>query len=203
MARALVYHSDSAGGIALVAAIVAAGYVSPLSTHPLRTPLNSGAAIAYAPLPGGRDLFDLLTPAAGRHSHAVLGGALLQVGFSGLSIAFLRQALDADPANMTIRAALGEALVLTHNGRVTPVAKREFDRILESAPNDLIARFYLGYWLLQNGKPKPALVKWVGLMRTVGADSLWYERLWEAMPLAADQAGVSRLALQALCTAGM
>jgi hypothetical protein len=56
---------------------------------------------------------------------------------------------------------------------------------------------------LQNGKPKPALVKFVGLMRTVGSDPLWYERLWQIMPEAAQQVGVSRLALEALCVAGM
>jgi hypothetical protein len=193
----------AASATVLAAAVVAASHVSPLSTHRLRTPLNSGAAIAYASMPGGRDLFYLLTPASGQRSHAVAGGALLQIGLSALSIGFLRQALDADPSNMTIRAALGEALVLAHNGQVVPAAKHEFDEVLASAPNDLIARFYVGYWLLQNGKPKPALVKWVGLMRTVGADSLWYDKLWAAMPLAADQVGVSRLALQALCTAGM
>ena len=61
----------------------------------------------------------------------------------------------------------------------------------------------MAHWMLQNGKPKPALVKLVGLMRTVGNDPLWYKRLWQIMPEAAQQVGVSRRALEALCVAGM
>jgi hypothetical protein len=57
--------------------------------------------------------------------------------------------------------------------------------------------------LLQNGKAKPALVKWVGLMRTVGSDQMWNDRLWMVMPTAAQEVGINQLTLQALCTAGM
>jgi hypothetical protein len=41
------------------------------------------------------------------------------------------------------------------------------------------------------------------LMRTVGDDKVWYDRLWDVMPQAADQVGISKLALKALCTASM
>jgi hypothetical protein len=195
--------------LVLAGVVVAAGatavllHVSPLSTHRLKTPLNSGAAITYSALPGSKDVVGLLAGNAAPRRSAVVAGTLLQAGFSSLSAHVLREALSKDEANISLHAALGEALVLANGGRIVPEAKAEFDRVLAANPNDLVSRFYMAYWLLQNGKPKPALVKWVGLMRTVGADRLWYDRLWEAMPLAAEQVGVDRLALQALCTAGM
>ena len=193
----------NAGGAAALIAVGGVLGTSPLSTHSLRAPPNSTAEITYSPLPGAGDLLTLVARPSDRQSSTVVGGMLLQAGLSGLSIRFLRQAVVQDRRNLTLHAALGEALVLANGGKVVPAAKDEFDLILASDPNDLVARFYMAYWLLQNGKPKPALVKWVGLMRTVGADSLWYDKLWVAMPLAADQIGVDRLALQALCTAGM
>jgi cytochrome c-type biogenesis protein CcmH/NrfG len=128
---------------------------------------------------------------------------MLQLGLDGIGVSALRHAVADNPQNLQLHTALGEALVLARRGLVTPEAKDHFDTVLAANPNDLVARFYMGLWLLQNGKAKPALVKWVGLMRTVGNDPLWYDRLWDVMPLAAEQADVSPLALKALCVAGM
>jgi cytochrome c-type biogenesis protein CcmH/NrfG len=100
---------------------------------------------------------------------------------------------SSDVDNRMLHVALGEALTIANGGRISDRAKAEFDVALRADPNDLIARFYMAYCLLQNDKPKPALVKWVGLMRTVGADKIWYDRLWTAMPLAAEKVGVDRL----------
>jgi hypothetical protein len=178
-------------------------HVSPLTTHTLLVPLNSAATVAPIPLTGITALPMLLRSDAGQRRWAILGGSLLQLGLSGPGSSALMHAVAADPGNHTFRSALGEALVLANGGRITPEAKSQFDAVLAADPNDLIARFYIAHWLLQNGKPKPALVKWVGLMRTVGNDALWNERLWDVMPQAADQVGVSALALRALCVAGM
>lgn len=195
-----------AGSIAigLLATATAAWFeVTPLSPHTLQTEVNSGADIVYRPLPGARDLPALLKrPEDGRRQR-ILAGALMQAGLNGMAVEKLRRAVSAAPSEMALRAALGEALVLSHGGRVTPEAKEQFDLVLAKDPNDLVSRYYMAAWLLQNGKPKPALVKWVGLMRTVGKDGVWYDRLWDVMPDAAEQVGVDRIALKALCTAGM
>jgi cytochrome c-type biogenesis protein CcmH/NrfG len=188
---------------AIVTGSVSVVRVSPLTTHVLRAPLNSTATSAPTPLPGIASLPALLWSNAEPQRWAIMGGSLLQAGLSGFSVPSLTRAVAADSHDHTLRAALGEAVVLAHGGAVTNEAKLEFEAVLAADPNDLVARFYMAHWLLQNGKPKLALVKWVGLMRTVGNDPLWYDRLWDVMPRAAEQVGVSPLALQALCVAGM
>lgn len=178
-------------------------HLPPLTTHRLVVPLNSAATTAPVALPSLSGLPNLLSGANEGERWAIVGGALLQMGLSQLSIPAIERAIANDGGNRTLHVALGEALVLANGGRIIDRAKTEFDLALRADPNDLIARFYMGHWLLQNGKAKPALVKWVGLMRTVGSDQVWYDHLWAAMPVAAEQAGVSPLALQALCNAGM
>ena len=85
-----------------------------------------------------------------------------------------------------LHVALGEALTIANGGRISDRATAEFDVALRADPNDMIARFY-GLLAAPEWQAKPALVKWVGLMRTVGADKIWYDRLWAAMPLAAKR----------------
>jgi cytochrome c-type biogenesis protein CcmH/NrfG len=154
-------------------------------------------------LEGVSGLPRLLSKDGKRQRWAIIGGALLQVGFVKASIPALKRAVAADKANMTLHVALGEALALSNNGWITDSAKAQFDIAIRADPNDLIARFYMAHWLLQTGRAKLALVKWVGLMRTVGDDKIWYARLWDVMPQAADEVGVSRLALKLLCAASM
>jgi cytochrome c-type biogenesis protein CcmH/NrfG len=155
------------------------------------------------PLQGVFDLPKLMAAEDVSQRWAIVGGALLQSGLTRLSIPVLERAIESDPNNSVLHVALGEALTLADGGLISDRARAEFEFALRADPNDLVARFYMGHWLLQNGKPKPALVKWVGLMRTVGSDRTWYARLWTVMPIAAKEVGVTQLALQALCTAGM
>jgi cytochrome c-type biogenesis protein CcmH/NrfG len=155
------------------------------------------------PLEGLFDLPKLLAAEHASQPWAIMGGALLQLGFPRFSIPVLERAVTSDPNNSVLHVALGEALALADGGMISDRAKSEFEFALRDDPNDLIARFYMGQWLLQNGKAKPALVKWVGLMRTVGNDQTWNDRLWTVMPMAAQEVGISQLTLQALCTSGM
>ncbi|WP_425906208.1 tetratricopeptide repeat protein [Nitrobacter sp. TKz-YC02] len=154
------------------------------------------------PLEGLLDLPKLLAAEHASQPWAIMGGALLQLGLPRFSIPVLERAIRSDPDNSVLHVALGEALALA-DGMISDRAKSEFEFALRGDPNDLIARFYIGQWLLQNGKAKPALVKWVGLMRTVGNDQTWNDRLWTVMPRAAEEVGISQLTLQALCTSGM
>jgi predicted Zn-dependent protease len=191
-------------GIALsVTAIVVLTRSKPLTLHQLTEPLNSAVTATPVAIEGVSALPKLFTKETEGRRWAILGGALLEAGFVKASIPALERAVAADPDNRMLRIALGEALAMSNNGFITETAKAEFDVAIKADPNDLIARFYMAHWLLQTGKAKLALVKWVGLMRTVGNDKIWYDRLWDVMPQAADQIGVSRLALKALCAAGM
>lgn len=178
-------------------------HLSPLTTHRVTVSLNSAATTPPVPLEGLSDLPKLVTAKDAGQPWAIAGGALLQVGLARFSVPMLERAIKNDPDNSVLHVALGEALALADKGLISDRAKAEFEFALRNDPNDLIARFYMGLWLLQNGKAKPALVKWVGLMRTVGSDQTWNDRLWMVMPTAAQEVGINELTLQALCTAGM
>jgi len=198
-----LYFTVSVTGIGIGAiAALALTRLPPLTTHRITAPLNSAATIAPEPIGGLPDLPKLLLSNPARQ-WTILGGVLLDSGLPSLAVPALEQAVADDQANTSLRSALGEALALSASGKISDRARIEFESVLQSNPNDLVARFYMAHWMLQNGKPKPALVKLVGLMRTVGNDPLWYARLWQVMPEAAEQVGVSRLALEALCVAGM
>ena len=198
-----LYLVASVTGISIGAiAAIALTRLPPLTTHRITTPLNSAATVLPEPIGSLPDLPRLLISKPSRQ-WSILGGALLESGLPSLAVPALEQAIDDDRANTSLRTALGEALALSQNGKISERARIEFEDVLQANPNDLVARFYMAHWMLQNGKPKPALVKLVGLMRTVGNDPLWYKRLWQIMPEAAQQVGVSRLALEALCVAGM
>jgi len=195
--------SSAAGAAVGIAAAIWFTHLSPLTTHRVTVPLNSAATMPPVPLQGVFDLPKLMAAEDVSQRWAIVGGALLQSGLTRLSIPVLERAIESDPNNSVLHVALGEALTLADGGLISDRARAEFEFALRADPNDLVARFYMGHWLLQNGKPKPALVKWVGLMRTVGSDRTWYARLWTVMPIAAKEVGVTQLALQALCTAGM
>jgi tetratricopeptide (TPR) repeat protein len=198
-----LYLTISVTGIGIGAiAALALTRLPPLTTHRITAPLNSAATIAPEPIGGLPDLPKILLSNSARQ-WTILGGVLLDSGLPSLAVPALEQAVADDQANASLRSALGEALALSASGKISDRARIEFESVLQSNPNDLVARFYMAHWMLQNGKPKPALVKLVGLMRTVGNDPLWYARLWQVMPEAAEQVGVSRLALEALCVAGM
>lgn len=199
-----LYMASSVAGAAVgIAAAVWFTHQSPLATHHVTVSLNSAATVPPVPLEGLFDLPKLLAAEHAGRPWAIMGGALLQLGLPRLSVPLLERAIESDPDNSVLHVALGEALALADGGVISDRAKSEFEFVLKGDPNDLIARFYMGRWLLQNGKAKPALVKWVGLMRTVGSDQTWNDRLWTVMPRAAEEVGISQLTLQALCTAGM
>lgn len=191
------------GAALSITIIIVATRSTPLTLHQVTAPLNSAVTVTPVALEGVSGLPKLFSKNAEGQRWAIIGGALLEAGFVKASIPALERAVGADKDNAMLHVALGEALALSNNGWITESAKAEFDFAIKADPNDLIARFYMAHWLLQTGKAKLALVKWVGLMRTVGDDKVWYARLWDVMPQAADQVGISRLALKALCTASM
>ena len=158
-----------AGAAVSTGAVLAFTHSPPLTTHRLVVPLNSTATTAPVALKGVRELPELLSSDNAHQQWAIVGGALLQAGLSRLSIPALQRAIAKDQDNSVLHVALGEALTMANGGRITEDAKAEFELALHADRNDLIARFYMAHWLLQNGKPKPALVKWVGLMRTIGS----------------------------------
>lgn len=190
------------GGASAIFVTAAFAKVQPLSTHTIIAPLNGAATRLPSALPNLSNVSAIASDDPALRWSAI-GGSLLQARLSSLSTSALQRAVASQNDSLTLHGALGEAIVLSNGGEVVDDARREFEFVLNVDPNDLIARYYMAHWLLQNGKPKPALVKFVGLMRTVGSDPVWNSNLWQVMPQAAEQVGINRLTLEALCTAGM
>jgi cytochrome c-type biogenesis protein CcmH len=95
------------------------------------------------------------------------------------------QALAADDPR--VQSGLGESLVMAAQGVVTPEAKALFTGLLEAAPGDPRAAFYLGWADVQAGDHHAALERWRKLLAATPADAPWRPRLIEAVRAAAEE----------------
>lgn len=103
----------------------------------------------------------------------MLGWSYVQLGRVKEGIDALARAVTLDPANATLRAQYGEALVRDGDGKVSPDALAAFDEALKQDPKEPRARFYKGLSLVQAGKDKEALGLWVQIIRDAPADADW------------------------------
>lgn len=81
------------------------------------------------------------------------------------------------PDDMSVRSALGEALVLWANGEVTDRAQKIFREVVAVLPNDPRARFYLAEAKMQAGDPKGAMEAFIALSNDSPADAPWQQAL--------------------------
>ena len=70
-----------------------------------------------------------------------------------------------DPNNPLIPLSLAESLVLQANGQVTPRAKISLDVCLKLDPNQHSARYYMGVYARQQGRPIKAQKLWLTLQK--------------------------------------
>jgi len=76
----------------------------------------------------------------------------------------------AGTARPDLLAVYGENLVLAENGKVTPEAKRAFASVLDYAPKDVSARYYLGLADMQATDFAAAMGRWQDLLKDLPAD---------------------------------
>ncbi len=79
---------------------------------------------------------------------------------------------DGDPAS---QSAYAEALVAAAGGRVTEAARTAFTGVLEAAPQDPRARFFLALAEAQDGAYQAALERFAGLLADSPANAPWVE----------------------------
>lgn len=113
-------------------------------------------------------------------SKAVLGDAPAAAG----AYRRARQLAPDDPRSL---APLGEMLVMSAGGIVTPEAKELFTAVLERQPDDPRAAFYMGWADAQAGDQRAALDRWRRLLATTPADAPWRPRLVESVRAAAGE----------------
>ena len=106
------------------------------------------------------------------------GWVLLGRSYAGLgrydeAVEALRQAVERGVEDPEIWAALGEALVAANGGRVVPGARKAIATALEGDPANPRARYYQALGLVQDGRLREALDRWVALAADAPADAPW------------------------------
>ncbi|MBO6918218.1 MAG: c-type cytochrome biogenesis protein CcmI [Rhizobiaceae bacterium] len=83
------------------------------------------------------------------------------------------KAIELEGSTALRHASLGEAIVTTQEGAVTPEARSNFLRALELDPNAARPKFFLALGLGQNGQKDAAIDAFEALARTSPADAPW------------------------------
>lgn len=86
-----------------------------------------------------------------------------------------QNAITYNGATATREADLGEALVAVAKGIVTPDAKRAFERALTLDAREAKARYFLGRFAEQDGRPVEAVAAWRELLTSAPPGASWAE----------------------------
>jgi cytochrome c-type biogenesis protein CcmH len=96
-----------------------------------------------------------------------------------------------------IAGLLGEAAVAASDGNVTPEAERAFARVLQVAPGDPRARFFMGLAKLQSGDSREAVRIWFDLIAASPPDAPWLPTVRARLDEAARAARIDTRRLRA------
>lgn len=125
----------------------------------------------------------------------LLGRSRLSLGdFEQAAVAFRRAASVGGGAEAV--GEMGEALVRRDRGIVTPDARKAFESVLEIAPADPRARYYLALAALQSGDTETALRQWLELAADTPPDAPWRAGLLQRIEDVAEENGVDLAALR-------
>ncbi len=127
-----------------------------------------------------RELVDKLRQVLRDRPDDVRGRRLLAGSLRGLGdFAGAREAqrevleLAGDAATADDHAAMGELMILSVNGYVSPEAEAEIRKALELDPDHPSARYYAGLALEQSGRADLAVPLWAELLRDSPPDAPW------------------------------
>ncbi len=111
-----------------------------------------------------------------------------------------RAAIDAQSRLITVRgpaadadehAFLADLMVTAAHGYVSTEAEAALRTALERDPENGAARYYLGLYLAQVGRPDAAFRLWDALLKDSAADAPWMPLIRDALPDLAMMAGVT------------
>lgn len=117
----------------------------------------------------------------------MLGRSKVVMGDVPAAVNAYRRAQTMAPDDPRVLASLGEMLVMSTDGIVTPEARSLFTRLLQQRPDEPRAAYYLGWADAQAGDYKAALDRWRALLAVTPADAPWRERVVEAVRTAAGE----------------
>lgn len=131
----------------------------------------------------------------------VIAPVYLRLGRFDDAVRARQNALRLNGASAAREADYGEALVAAANGVVTANAKAAFDRAVALEPQNVKARYFLGFAAEQDGKRDQAAAVWRKLLETPSLDPRWAELLRRSLaridPAAAQARGPSEEQIQA------
>lgn len=114
------------------------------------------------------------------------------LGQPGAAAAAYRQALLAGGEDAAVYASLAEALVAQARGEVTPEARQALGRALDINPNEVLALYYVGHALEQDGRFQLALTLWQDLEAVMPEGSRWRARVGRDIARVAPKAEASQ-----------
>ncbi len=123
-------------------------------------------------------------------SARMLGWAYYSTGRYKEAVAAYRRAVDLQKDNPTLKALLGEAMVVEAGNTVTEAALATFEEVLAISPNDERARFFKGVSRMQKSDVQGALDEWISLYKVAPADADWTADLRTRIEETAQQAGI-------------
>jgi len=103
----------------------------------------------------------------------VIAPIYLRLGRVDDAIKARRNALALGGESSERQAGLGEALVTASDGKVTPEAKKAFERAAELDAGNVKARYFLGVAAEQAGRPAAAAEIWRAMLAAAPANAPW------------------------------
>ncbi len=101
-----------------------------------------------------------------------------------------REAEALSPGDNNIAIALGESIVFSRDGMVTPAARQQFEVVLAREPEHPIARYYSGLARAQSGAGEEALAIWRKLANEADPSEEWLPQLRSQLQVLAEEIGV-------------
>jgi cytochrome c-type biogenesis protein CcmH len=103
----------------------------------------------------------------------VIAPVYLRLGRFDDAIKARRNALALSGETSERQSGLGEALVAASEGKVTPEAKKAFERAAELDAGNVKARYFLGLAAEQDGRPAAAAEIWRGMLAAAPPNAPW------------------------------
>lgn len=100
-----------------------------------------------------------------------------------------REAEALSPGDNNIAIALGESIVFSRDGMVTPAALQQFEVVLAREREHPIARYYVGLARAQSGAGEEALAIWRKLASEADPSEEWLPQLRSQLQVLAEELG--------------
>lgn len=120
----------------------------------------------------------------------MLGWSYLRTERNAQAVEAYRKAVALEPKSAVSQSSLGEALVRTAEGKVTPEASAAFDAALALDAKDPSARFFKGLAKQQAGDAKAAVEDWIALLKDSAPDADYVADLRQRITETAQQIGL-------------